>query len=163
MSIPGKQTDRRELASGRGSGEAKSIICRTLFIEKARQIIFDALFRQKIGVTFGDWGRHRDNYGLLWDHFSHTRATLGSLCGRSWHLMVASRALCGHFGITYGIWGYFWEHFGVTLGPIWGHFGYQWVTSGHVRMTLESFWNHFGYMKARFQKKSFPTQILMIL
>ena len=37
-------------------------------------------------------------------------------------------------------------------GSLWGHFGYLWVTLGHLMVTLQSLWSHFGYMKVPFQK-----------
>ena len=47
---------------------------------------------------------------------------------------------------------------GVTLAPLWGQFGYLWVTLHHLMVTLQSLWSHFGYMKVRFQKTQiFPT------
>ena len=50
------------------------------------------------------------------------------------------------------------DHFGVTLGSLWGQFGYLWVTLGHLMVTSQSLWSHFGYMKVRFQKTFiFPT------
>ena len=49
-------------------------------------------------------------------------------------------------------------HFGVTLVPLWGHFGYMVMTLGHFGITVGSLWSHFGYMKCRFQKTHiFPT------
>ena len=42
--------------------------------------------------------------------------------------------------------------FGVTLVPLWGHFGYMVVTLCHFGITMGSLWSHFGYMKVHFQK-----------
>ena len=42
--------------------------------------------------------------------------------------------------------------FGVTLVPLWGHFGYMVVTLCHFGITVGSLWSHFGYMKVHFQK-----------
>ena len=44
------------------------------------------------------------------------------------------------------------SRFGITLEPLWGHFGYIRVTLGHFRITLGSLWSHFGWIKVDFQK-----------
>ena len=44
------------------------------------------------------------------------------------------------------------DRFGVTLVPLWGHFGYMVVALGHFGITVGSLWNHCGYMKVHFQK-----------
>ena len=52
------------------------------------------------------------------------------------------------------------DPFGVTLGSLWGQFGYLWVTLGHLMVTSQSLWSHFGYMKVCFQKTIiFPTDL----
>ena len=51
-----------------------------------------------------------------------------------------------------------WNHFGATLVPLWGHFGYMMLTLGHFGTTVGSSWSHFRYMKVHFQKTIlFPT------
>ena len=60
------------------------------------------------------------------DHFV---ATLGPLSGHFWHLRTALEALWADFGATCGA----LAAYGVTLGPLWGHF----------EITLGSFWGHF--------------------
>ena len=99
------------------------------------------------GLTLGSFWSHFWCMRVTLNHFGITLEeffapdddlveTLGSFCGHDWHLRAALGALWAYFGSTCGIWGCLWGHFDVILAPVWGQFGYLWVTLYDLMVTL---------------------------
>ena len=127
----------------------------------------------RFGVTFGPLFAYEGDFGSisgrLWGYFGHIDVEFHVWCmchAYMYGLGGAKKRKCWK---TIGFCMFFWgvnrardrqpnerpsnpEHFGVTLEPLWGHFGYIRMTLGHFRMTLGSLWNHFGCIRVDFQK-----------
>ena len=114
------------------------------------------------------WCQLGATLGALWDHFWHTRVTLGYFganSGAHWNHFGHLRATLGHhevtlshfrgfFGGTFDTWGRLWDDFGlfggdfgITWGSLWVILGWLWDHFGIILHTHGSLCGHFGYMR----------------